>query len=209
MEIKKGDKVRVSKDAPWLYVGGLDCIFTIYDSVVTAIEDDNAAIKCYHGQAARILIIPTKYLVKVDSEAKVPKFKKGDKVKVNLPRSIRHNTIGTVVFAYASGNAVNVDFGDDEPIYCDCDCLELYTEPTEQTEAEEDARIRQMEAELDRVLHPEKPTYEVTIDNVAMNWQKYEADLAKELAISYAKRGKSPLDAVTAAKEITKRLKQK
>lgn len=62
------------------------------------------------------------------------KFKVGDKVKVNLPRSIRHNTIGTVVFAYASGNAVNVDFGDDnEPIYCDCDCLEPYTEPEEPT----------------------------------------------------------------------------
>lgn len=111
-------------------------------------------------------------------------------------------------------------------------------EPAEQTEAHTDAneklqeeymrfmknmcevhdtRIRQMEAELDefrkaeldRILHPEKPTFEVTIDNVAMNWQRYEADLAKELAIAYGKRGENPLDAVAAAKDITKRLKQK
>lgn len=54
-----------------------------------------------------------------------------------------------------------------------------------------------------------KPRY---IPKIMFNtefWVKYEADLAKELAIVYGKRGKSPLDAVAAAKEITKRLKQK
>lgn len=62
-------------------------------------------------------------------------------------------------------------------------------------EAKEDARIRQKEAELeefrkselDRLLYPEKShTYEVTVDNVAMDWQRYEADLAKEIAVKLA-----------------------
>lgn len=129
IEIKQGDKVRVSKDAPRIYAhrnerGVVDVIDGNYAAVVS--EDRLAT----NGMHLWRIVIPTKYLVKVDAEAKEVKFKVGDKVKVNLPRSIRHNTIGTVVFAYASGNAVNVDFDDDEPIYCDVDALELYTEPT-------------------------------------------------------------------------------
>lgn len=94
-------------------------------------------------------------------------------------------------------------------------------EPTEQTEAEEDARIRQMEAELDefrkveldRILHPEKPTFEVTIDNVAMNWQRYEADLAKEVALKVANKHNDPKEAaeyaVLVAKAVVDGLKRK
>lgn len=288
-EIKQGDKVRVSKDAPWLYVGGLDRIFAISDSVVTAIEDDNAAIKCYHGQAARILIIPTKYLVKVDAETKEAKFKVGDKVRMKdgYYKEELHGCIGTIrkidkchiyveidstiypatihsIEHYTEPTAPTIKVGDRvrskgyglEAVVLGIDgefiavrrddgikqewniSITELVEPTEQTEAHtdvneqlqeeymrfmknmcevHDAHIRQMEAELDelrkeeldRILHPEKPTFEVTIDKVAMDWQRYEADLAKELAIAYGKRGKSPLDAVAAAKEITKRLKQK
>lgn len=54
-----------------------------------------------------------------------------------------------------------------------------------------------------------KPHYVPKIMFNTEFWVKYEADLAKELAIAYGKRGKSPLDAVAVAKEITKRLKQK
>lgn len=130
MEIKQGDKVRVSKDAPRIYTDGWRFDWRNLESIVSIIENEDAVISP-DDSGEEELTIPTKYLVKVDAEAKEAKFKVGDKVKVNLPRSIRHNTIGTVVFAYASGNAVNVDFGDDnEPIYCDCDCLEPYAEPT-------------------------------------------------------------------------------
>lgn len=192
MEIKQGDKVRVSKDAPKMYLRGWAQVFQIREAEVITIEDDNAVIETFELSLA----IPTKYLVKVDAEAKEPKFKVGDKVKVNLPRSIRHNTIGTVVFAYASGNAVNVDFGDDnEPIYCDCGCLEPYTEPAEQAEAEK------------KPNHTIKIPVEVDLSD--SYWDTYAADLAKELAIAYGKRGKSPLDAVAVAKDITRRLKQK
>lgn len=67
-----------------------------------------------------------------------------------------------------------------------------------------------MKEELDRVHHPEKyTTYEVRIDNVAINWQKFEANLAKELSVVYAKQGIDPMEAVGKAKEIVKQLKNK
>lgn len=90
------------------------------------------------------------------------------------------------------------------------------------TEAEEDARIRQKEAELeafrkselDRVLYPEKSyTYEVTVDNVAMDWQRYEADLAKEIALKVANKYNDPKQlteyAVKCAKAVAEGLKRK
>lgn len=40
------------------------------------------------------------------------------------------------------------------------------------------------------------------------NWLRYEADLAKELSVAYAKKGFDPIEAVGEAKEIVKRLKQ-
>lgn len=131
-EIKQGDKVRVSKDAPWLYVGGLDRIFAISDSVVTAIEDDNAAIKCYHGQAARILIIPTKYLVKVDAETKEAKFKVGDKVRMKdgYYKEELHGCIGTIRKIDKCHIYVEID----STIYpATIHSIEHYTEPTAPT----------------------------------------------------------------------------
>ena len=90
------------------------------------------------------------------------------------------------------------------------------------TEAEEDARIRQKEAEfesfrkseLDRVLYPEKShTYEVTVHNVAMDWQRYEADLAKEIALKVANKYTEPKEtaeyAVKVAKAVVEGLKRK
>lgn len=81
------------------------------------------------------------------------------------------------------------------------------------TEAEEGARIRQKEAELeafrkselDRVLYPEKShTYEVTVDNVAMDWQRYEADLAKEIALKVANKFNDPKEAAGYAASVAK-----
>lgn len=200
--IKVGDNVYVSKDAPKMFVCGFNHIYTAYISKVLEVEDGNAIIEMTMAnmQCQERIIVPIKYLVKVDAEAKEAKFKKGDKVKVNLPRSIRHNAIGTVVFAYASGNAVNVDFGDDnEPIYCDCDCLELYTEPTEQTEAER------------------KPNHTIKIpvkvDLTDNYWDAYTADLAKEVTLKIANKFNDPEQAaeyaVKVAKAVVEELKRK
>lgn len=77
------------------------------------------------------------------------------------------------------------------------------------TFAEAEAELNEfVKKELDRVHHPEKyTTYEVKIDNVAINWQKYEADLAKELSIAYAKQGVDPIEVVGKAKKIVRQLK--
>lgn len=109
---------------------------------------------------------------------------------------------------------------DKEEYYWHIDSVEL-VESTEQTEEEEDARIRQTEAELDefrkaeldRIMHPEKPTFKVTIDNVAMNWQRYEAYLAKEVALKVANKYNGLKEAaeyaVLVAKAIVEGLKNK
>lgn len=227
MEIKQGDKVRVSRDIPQFYLEYNSYrMFEIEHRVVDVnMEDGFALLDSIPPKFTTIL--PTKYLVKVDAGVKEAKFKKGDKVRYigNIQEHKGEMFVidGDIFFNdyYKQWQASSIKTTP-TGVWGICNVplsdLEPDTKPTEQTEAEEDAHIRQMEAELDefrkaeldRVLHPEKYyTYEVTIDNVAMNWQRYEADLAKELAIVYGKRGKSPLDAVAAAKEITKRLKQK
>lgn len=213
MKIKQGDKVRVSKDVPKLIFGGCDMSQIV--CTVCCVDKDVAAINMTNDERTemKVWIVPTKYLVKVDAEAKGAKFKVGDKVRVK----------DIVLFEGCVFPILDVEYREKLGWQYELNIHEWYAETdielyTKLTEADAGARIRQMEAELDefrkaeldRILHPEKYyTYEVAIDNVAMNWQRYEADLAKELAISYAKLGKSPLDAVAAAKEITKRLKQK
>lgn len=210
-EIKQGDKVRVSKDIPMFYrrynsMRMFEQTFRVVD-----IEDGLALLK-----STSILMytvaLPCKYLVKVDAEAKEPKFKVGDKVKVNLPRSIRHNTIGTIVFAYASGNAVNVDFGDDEPIYCDVDALELYTKPTERTEKKPYEGISEETAnEISDMLE----AYAKALSGIAdsFDWQRYTANLAKEVALKVANKFNAPEQvaeyAVSVAKAVVEGLKRK
>ena len=64
------------------------------------------------------------------------------------------------------------------------------------------------------VLYPEKShTYEVTVDNVAMDWQRYEADLAKEIALKVANKYTDPKEAaeyaVSVAQAVAEGLKRK
>lgn len=70
-EIKVGDKVRVREDAPKIFLLGW---YGFIGNVVD-IEDSYAKIECNDCT----LVIPTKYLVKVEEEKK-SKFKVGDKV---------------------------------------------------------------------------------------------------------------------------------
>ena len=154
-EIKVGDRVRVSEDAPRIYTDGWRFDWRNSDSLVGIVEEDDAVISP-DDSGEEALVIPCKYLVRVD------------------------------------------------------------------TEVEEDARIRQKEAELeafrkselDRVLYPEKSyTYEVTVDNVAMDWQRYEADLAKEIALKVANKYNAPKEAaeyaVSVAQAVAEGLKRK
>lgn len=289
MEIKQGDKVRVSKDAPRMFRCGFNHVYTAYISKVLEVDDGNAIIEMVMAnmQCQERIIVPTKYLVKVDAEAKEAKFKVGDRVRfknIYELQKAKDKSFRWMLVMFASkeatitavenngfyrvdidpsigginddmieckvepiatkykvgdrvrnvksdlcGIALKIEHGivevgipyDKERHYWNTDIVELF-EPTEQTEAEEDARIRQKEAELyefrkaelDRVLHPEKYyTYEVTIDNVAMNWQRYEADLAKEVALKVANKFNNPKEAaeyaVSVAKAVVEGLKRK
>lgn len=70
MEIKQGDTVRVSEDAPKLIFGGCDMSQIVY--TVCRVDKDVAAINMINDERTemKVWIIPTKYLVKVDEEAK-------------------------------------------------------------------------------------------------------------------------------------------
>lgn len=200
MEIKVGDKVRVSKDAPGLYLRGWG---KAVEYNVYAVDGDAAIITYGHQEIAAI---PLKYLIKVEEEAKEAKFKRGDKVVCKSPFIKKVLT----VLGYDDKMPYMVMVGNGR--YIDERNLELCTAETEEK------IIRQREAEfnefakeeLDRVHHPEKyATYEVTIDNVAINWTAYTADLAKEIAIVYAKQKRDVRMAVRAAKSVVEELKKK
>ena len=214
--IKVGDKVRVREDAPKIYTEGWSCDWLHAHSNVRKTEGDSAEIEldCY------ALVIPLKYLVKIEEEAKEAKYKVGNWVMISGVFNPQLNgMIGWISRIDEDGNKVS--FQDGRFAIVEDKYLTLITQPTEQTEAEEDARIRQMETELDefrkakldRMLHPEKPTFEVTIDNVAMNWQRYEADLAKEVALKVANKYNGPKEAaeyaVSVAKAVAEGLKRK
>lgn len=161
-----------------------------------------------------------------------PKFKVGDRVKIKKECLDYNKPIDdTYTFSIISSKVVEIEDGiatlymDSVPpktLWAKVEVLEKLIEPTEQMEAEEDARIRQMEAELDefrkaeldRMLHPEKYyTYEVTVNNVAMDWQEYAADLAKEVALKVANKFNAPEQvaeyAVSVAKAVVEGLKNK
>lgn len=208
-EIKVGDKVRVSKDAPKVYQKGSVFDYTEHQSTVHELDGD-AAIIVLDIEDSPIysapIAIPTKYLIKVEDEAKEAKFKRGDKVVSKSPFIKKVWT----VLGYDDKMPRMVMVGNGR--YIDERNLELCTA---ETEAE---IIRQREAELnefakeelDRVHHPEKyATYEATIDNVAVDWEKYTADLAKEIAIVYAKQKRDVRMAVRVAKSVVEELKKK
>lgn len=213
MEIKVGDKVRVSKDAPKVYQKGSVFDYTEHQSTVHELDGDAAIIGLDIEDSpiySAPIAIPTKYLIKVEDEAKEAKFKRGDKVVCKSPFIKKVWT----VLGYDDKMPYMVMIGNGR--YIDERNLELCTA---ETEAE---IIRQREAELnefakeelDRVHHPEKyATYEATIDNVAVDWEKYTADLAKEIAVRVANKYTEPKEtakyAVKVAQAVVEGLKRK
>ena len=195
--------MRVREDAPRVYLKGWNAVV---EYRVYAI-DGEAAIITYGYQE---IAIHTKCLIKVEGEVKEPKFKRGDKV-VSKPPFVEK--VWTVL-GYDDKMPYMVKVGDGK--YINERNLEPYTESAE------DEIIRQREAEfdefakeeLDRVHHPEKyATYEATIDNVAMDWTAYTADLAKEIALKVANKYNGPEQAaeyaVKVAKAVVEGLKMK
>lgn len=223
MEIKQGDKVRVSEDAPKMYFRGWDTIFKSNDCNVLDVEDDNAAI----AYGPYIKAVPTKYLVKVDAEEKKPKIKVGD-------FAYHKNTKVKIAAIHDNGDVVAYTYDNYRLIGRECD-FEPYVEPTEQTEAHTDANKKLQEEymrfmkdcmsgeiytqsafieDYDPSKHEVNPKPRL-IPKIMFNtefWVKYEADLAKEIAVKAVNRLGNPQDvapyAVDIAKDIVKRLKQ-
>lgn len=199
MEIKVGDKVRVSKDAPRIYTP--DWIDEMFNLVfkVTKVEDGNAMVVFAERTRYKTVLtaIPCKYLIKVDAEAKEAKFKKGDKVRFKKIYTVVSVDDGQV-FIDSAGNHINED------------CLELYAEPTEQTEAEKTDTDNIVD-DFAKVMEGYRKVFADIADN--FDWMQYEADLAKEIALKVANKYSDPKDAaeyaVSVAKAVVETLKKK
>lgn len=190
MEIKQGDKVRVSDATPWIYTRNQ---YKGYDCKVEAVAGDGAIV----SQLNVKFPIPTKYLVKVDAEAKEAKFKYKVGQKVIL--HFYGGEVSTITEAFRDGGVWNKYKVKALPHHIwNENELDPYTEPTEQTEAE-------------------KPNHTITIpvevDLTDSYWDAYAADLAKEVALKVANKYSDPEQAaeyaVQVAKAVVEGLKRK
>lgn len=178
-EIKVGDKVRVREDAPRMYLRTMSTKFLGAECGVFEIIDGNAAI----ASGRDYIVIPLKYLVKVEEEAKEPKYKKGDRVKELVSRKS-----GRVLSIEGDFVVVGIPY-DKEKYYWHIDSVELI-EPTEQTEAEK--------PNVGSIKIP------VEVDLTESFWDAYAADLAKELALKVANKYNDPEQAADYAVKVAK-----
>lgn len=209
-EIKQGDTVRVSKDAPKMYYGSFRYVLTCDQSIVKEIEDGNAVI-VPTGSVNREFPIPTKYLVKVNAEAKEAKFKYqvGQKVKSAYADEIL--TIKEHCGREGHDNVYRVE----EYAYTWNECeLRPYTQPTEQTEAEKKPYDGISEGTANEISYMLE-AYAKALSGIAdsFDWQRYEAALAKEVALKVANKYNDPEEAaeyaVLVAKAVVEGLKKK
>ena len=219
--IKVGDKVRVSEDAPGIYSIWDDIEWTKVESYVVLTDDADVMIKHIVGDCEDgdwyYLPIPTKYLVKVDAEPKnEQKFKIGDLVKETV-HPFRYGMVKTL----CDGGTVIVETtDDDETIFFNhedvFELLESSSEdrkPSEEIKADEFDYLREA---LDGDLGLPKGGYIPTsmIQLGEMDWQRYTADLAREIVMECVRQGSySPEQAaeyaVKAAKAVVDNLKKK
>ena len=212
MEIKQGDTVRVSKDAPKMYLRGFDHIFTGVESVVSEVEDDNAVIIFNTGHINSQITIPTKYLVKVDAEAKEAKYHKGDRVKfknIYELQKVKDKSFRWMLVMFASKEATITAVEDNGFYRVDIDpsigginddMIECRIESTEQAEAEKKPNVGSIKIPVE-------------VDLTDSYWDAYTADLAKEVALKVTNKYTDPKEtaeyAVSVAKAVAEGLKRK
>lgn len=137
MEIKQGDKVRVSKDAPKEFER-----FKGDEMNYEVVRINSSTIIIQHklaGLYGFTLAIPCKYLVKVDAEAKEPKIKVGDKVHVKGSVLLEGGVFSIIGADYHEKLGWRYELNIHE-WYPEID-LEPYTEPTDQTEVEKKPNV--------------------------------------------------------------------
>ena len=183
-EIKVGDKVRVREDAPSMFRSGFNHVYTAYISKVLEVDDGNAIIEMTMAnmQCQERIVIPTKYLVKVDAEAKEAKYKAGDKVRVKGSVLLEGGVFSIIGADYHEKLGWRYELNIHE-WYPEID-LELYTEPTEQTEAVSKP-CEGISEETANEISDMLEAYAKTLSGIAdsFDWQRYEADLAKEVVL--------------------------
>ena len=201
-EIKVGDKVRVRKDAPRVYLRDW-CKAVEYD--VYAVDGDAAIITYGYQEIA----IPLKYLVKVDAEAKEAKFKKGDRIKfknIYELQKVKDKSFRWMLAMFASKEATITAVEDNGFYRVDIDpsigginddMIECKVEPTE---AEKKPNVGSIKIPVE-------------VDLSDSYWDAYTADLAKEIALKVANKYNGPEQAaeyaVKVAKAVAEELKRK
>ena len=187
MEIKVGDKVRVSKDAPRIYTP--DWVDEMFNLVlkVTKVEDGNAMVVFAERTLYKTVLtaIPTKYLIKVEDEADA-----NEKLQEQYARFMSGHTRISLA-----------------------DRIEREHIQTRMRVLSQEDFLKDFDP-WEHKITPERPTYEVTVDNVTINWQRYEADLAKEIAVKLSKHKENKPGyvadyAVSVAKAVVENLKKK
>lgn len=211
-EIKQGDKVRVSKDAPKIYTDGWRFDWRNSDSIASIIENEDAVISP-DDSGEEELTIPTKYLVKVDAEEKEAKFKYKVGQKVIL--HFYGGEVSTITEAFRDGGVWNKYKVKALPHHIwNENELDPYTEPTEQTEAEKkpyEGISEETANEISNMLEAYAKALSGIVDS--FDWQRYEAGLAKEVALKVANKFNAPEQAaeyaVSVAKAVVEGLKRK
>lgn len=213
MEIKQGDKVRVSKDVPKLIFGSCDMSQIVY--TVCCVDKDVAAINVINDERTemKVWIVPTKYLVKVDAKAKEAKYKVGNWVMISGVFNPQLNgMIGWISRIDKDGNKVS--FQDGRFAIVEDKYLTLITQPTEHTEAKKKP-YEGISEETANEISDMLEAYAKTLSGIAdsFDWQRYEADLAKEVALKVANKFNDPKEAaeyaVKVAKAVVEGLKNK
>lgn len=201
-EIKVGDKVRVRKDAPRVYLRDW-CKAVEYD--VYAVDGDAAIITYGYQEIA----IPLKYLVKVEDEAKEAKYKKGDRVKfknIYELQKVKDKSFRWMLSMFASKEATITAVEDNGFYRVDIDpsigginddMIECKVEPTE---AEKKPNVSSIKIPVE-------------VDLSDSYWDAYAADLAKEVALKVANKFNDPKQAaeyaVKVVKSVVEELKRK
>ena len=201
-QIRTGDIVRVSEDAPKVYTYGWSTTFKHNDCKVLAVEDGNAVIESGLFDET----IPTKYLVKVNAEPK-SKYRVGDRVKfksLDELCKVKGQSFRWLLSEFANKEATITAVEDNGSYRVDID-------PS--VGGINDAMI---ECKVEPKAKPNVGaiTTPVEADLTDGFWRVYEADLAKEIAVKLAGNvnfndaKEKAAYAVKCAREIVENLKK-
>ena len=234
MEIKVGDKVRASKDAPMMYVGGIYAMFIDAESIVKVTEDDNAIIQaknmsclaiplkvgekaCYNGYVYEIegLVGKNRYALKglnfdLDEDMIEPYEPYTEPTTPTIKVGDRvccYNVLhikGSKKEDYMGYVASITDMG--ITIQLDKGGLVLVYH-------ESDLELVQPKEQAEKKPNIGSITIPVEVDLTDSYWDTYTADLAHDLALKVANKYSDPTEAadyaVSVAKAVVENLKKK